>query len=487
LTAGAIVGASRGRAVAETGTAPLRIQRDPFRLCLFLLTIVTVSRVHQHWHAIAVLRPALVLAVFSVAYAFLNPKYLETANLRYWPARLIAAIGIWACISAPFGISLGGSASYILFEFSKTLAFAFLVIVAIRGASDLYTFVWAYVISSTILCYFSIFVFGLSRASGSYAERLSNLYTFDANDVGLVLLIGLSLTLLAFQTSRGKAKVFAGVTLLAIGATLARTGSRGAFVGLVAFGLATLVLLKTVPLAKRLASLAAVIIALVAFAPEGYWEQMATLVTPTQDYNWNTRDGRREVAKRGIGYMLSYPIFGLGMKNFWRAECFLSEKAQTHVAGTGLRCTPPHNSYLEAGSELGLPGLAMWVSLVFGCIGAGLRIRRRLPARWSRGDPEERFLYLASMYIPLAMISFAVTSLFLTFAWLDMVYFVAALTVGLYVAVERKRRGSLVAAPAAGRRPAAPVAAGPPASPVLMPRSRRRGAPVEPQFLTPPE
>ena len=54
------------------------------------------------------------------------------------------------------------------------------------------------------------------------------------------------------------------------------------------------------------------------------------------------------------------------------------------------------------------------------------------------GDPEQRFMYLASMYLALAMVGFAVTAFFLTFAWLDMVYFIAAMMGGLYVCVARR-------------------------------------------------
>jgi O-antigen ligase len=464
-------------AQARTGfgdaRARMRVKLDPLRLYLFLLTIITVSRVHQHWEIIGKFRPALLLAVFTAIYAFLNPKQIRPENFQYWPPRVIAALAVWACLSVPFGISMGGSAVYILFVYSKTLIYAFLLVLAIRGVRDLYAFVWAYVISSAILVYFSLFVFGLSRAAGSYAERLNDLYTFDANDVGLVLMIGLPLTMLAFQTAKGLPKLFCGVLLAGLGATISRTGSRGAFVGFIITGTALLVLLKNVSIVKRMAFVAVTVAALVIWAPPGYWEQMNTLTNPTQDYNWTTADGRKEVSKRGIGYMLHYPIFGLGINNFWRAECFISDKAVNHVAGTGLRCTPPHNSYLQAGAELGIPGLILWVTLVWGCIVTGLKLRKRLPMRWLHGDPEQRFLYLASMYIPVAMIGFATTSVFLTFAWMDMVYIVAALTTGLILAAEQKLR-----AEQNGGTPAAVAAAAP--------RRRWRGAPIEPKFLTAP-
>lgn len=416
----------------------IKLQLDPLRLALTLLTIIAVSRVHQQWAPLSRLRPALLLVGFTALYAFLNPRKLELRGLKTWPARLVVAIAVWACLSVPFGISLGGSATFILEEFAKTLVYCFLLVVAIRGARDLYTLVWAYVIGSGILVFLALFVFGLSKSSGSYVTRLGGLHSYDSNDAGLVLLIGLALTLLVFQASRGLPKLASGVVLVGIGAALARTGSRGAFVGLVVVGLALLVMLRTVSVAKRVGFVVVTVVALAIAAPPGYWEQMHTLVNPTRDYNWDAVDGRRAVATRGLDYMMGRPVFGLGINNFWRAECFTSEKVRNHVPGTGIRCTPPHNSFVEAGAETGIPGLVLWSSLVFGGIIAMVRLRRRMPAAWINGDPEQRFLYLVPLYLALAMIGFAVASFFVSFAWLDMVYMLAAFMAGLYLSIQQK-------------------------------------------------
>ena len=444
--------------------------RDPLRILLFLLTIITVSRVHQQWPFLAVFRPALLLAFLTAVYAFLNPRLIEQRGPFYtWPGKVTLALGILACVSAPFGMSTGGSAMYILTEYSKTLIFAFLLFAAIRTAADLYTLTWAYVVGSAILVWMALFLFGLSKASGSAVERLSNLYTWDANDIGVVLIVGLALTLLIFQTASGRGKVAAGAIIAGIGATIARSGSRGSFVGLLAFGFALLFMLNQVSVVKRAVFLAVTLLGLIIEAPRGYWEQMQTVTAPTQDYNWSAQDGRKEVAKRGLGYMLSHPIFGLGIHNFWRAECIEGEKVQGQVMGTGIRCTPPHNSYIEAGAEMGIPGLALWCSLVIGGIVSCRRLRRRLPRSWLKGDPEQRFLYQATMYLQLAFIGFAVCAFFLTFAWLDIIYMLAAYLGGLYVAIGEKLGRSGVAAP-----------------PVAVPRRRMRGEPVQFRFATPP-
>jgi O-antigen ligase len=446
----------------------MRMQFDPLRISLFLLMVITVSRIHQHFKIIGKLRPALLLAFATALYAFLQPKLIRADNLKQvWISRMILGLAVMACLSVPFGVSLGGSAVFIIEEYSKTIVFAILLIVAMRSATDLYTLVWAYVISCGILVWMSLFVFGLSQASGSEAHRLSHLYTFDANDVGLIVLIGLALTLWTFQTSGKNGKLASGVILIGIGATLARTGSRGAFVGLVAVGIVLLFALTGVPVVKRFTFAAVTVLGLLVAAPPGYWAQMKTLLEPTSDYNWQTREGRKQVAKRGIGYMMDYPLFGVGINNFWRMECILGDKAKNSRPNTALRCTPAHNSFVQAGAELGIPGLILYCSLVLGGIGAMWRLRKRMPRQWAQRSAaaEERFLYLGSLYLMLAMIGYAVTSSFLTFAWLDPVYILGAFMVGLLVAV-RQRLSRAPAMPLAGH---AHVAGRP-----------MRGAPVQP-------
>jgi hypothetical protein len=452
--------AAVGRRRPDGLSSAFRIESDPLRISLFLLMIVTVSRVHQHYKFIGKLRPALVLAALTAVYAYLNPRFITPHGvMRTWPARVMAAIAVWACLSVAFGVSLGGSAVFILEEFSKTMLLALLLVISVRRASDLFTLVWAYVISTGILVYFALFVFGIKKTGGEM-YRLSNLYTWDANDVGVIVLVGMAFTLVTLQTSGKWGKRASIVILVGIGATIARTGSRGAFLGLIVTALALLVLVKSVPLPKKLALLGVALAALVVWAPPGYWEQMRTLQNPKGDYNWSSKDGRKQVAKRGLGYMMDYPIFGVGINNFWRMECIEGDKVKTRKIGGGIRCTPPHNSFIQAAAELGIPGVLLWSSLIFGGMESMRRMRRRLPPSWRTGDPEERFLYLMTQYLMVAFAGFAVTSFFLSFAWIDIIYILAGFTAGMYVAVEHKLRHGALQPAGTGAQPAAVVLRG---------------------------
>ena len=169
--------------------------QDTFRLFLFFLTLLTVSRIHAHL-GLGALRPAVFLVAGALGYALLNPRVVNwQALFRYWPTKVIAALAIVACLSAAFGISLGATAVFILTEYSKTLVFAALLIAAFRGAADVRLIVTAYVIGAAILVYYALFGFTLSGGDGGMM-RLSNLYTYDANDLGLMLLVAVSVNAL---------------------------------------------------------------------------------------------------------------------------------------------------------------------------------------------------------------------------------------------------------------------------------------------------
>lgn len=429
-------GHGRQRTAPTTQGTGLSVVRDPLRILLFLLTVITISRVHSYI-GLAALRPAFMLVVLTGAYALLNPRTLHQSSfLRTWPARLMAALGLMACISVPFGMSIGGSGAFILNTYGKVLLYAFLLVVAIRHVRDLYTFVWAYVVSSGILIILAVVVVGVSKTRG--------LNAYDANDLGLVLLVGLPLALVVFQSTDSRLiKLFSGGTVAGIGMAMALSMSRGGFLGSLAVGLGLLFLLKGVSVAKRLAFVALAAVTLVVAAPAGYWDLMRTILTPTEDYNWQNDYGRRQVWERGLGYMMGNPLTGIGIGNFGRAEGTISEPAvDFDPVRSRIKWSVAHNSFLETGAEMGIPGLILFSSLVFGGMAAMVRLRKRLPPGWARGDPQERFLFHMALYMPVSLLAFAVTGFFVSFAYQDPVYILAAFMAGLYAAVEVKMRNN---------------------------------------------
>lgn len=439
------------------------------RMAVCLLIVLMVSRLHQYVPVLAKTRPLVVLTFLATAYAFGNPRLLSREGLfGTWPARVLLGLLLLASISVPFALSLGNSGRFVLEVYVKNVTLAFLIIASARSTRDLYAYAWAYVIGALILVYFALFFFDLARYGTNFSyQRLAGFATWDANDVVLVLMVALACALLVLQVARGAGKVVAIMALVGIGATVARSASRGGFLGLTVVGIGLLLLGGGISATRRVLLVVVVAVGLTVWSPEGYWQQMKSILNPTADYNYTSKDGRKEVARRGMGYMLERPIFGLGIGNFEKAECSISEKARNTPAGYGLRCMPPHNSFVQAGAELGVPGLLLWSSIpLFGIISL-LRLRKRLPSGWSRGTREERFLKFGASYLVLACLGFTVTAFFLNFAWLEPYYVLGAfLAAYMGLATRRAREAherplELVAEPAPEEPPSRlPVAPG---------------------------
>lgn len=408
------------------------------RVALALLVVVSIGRVHS-LIGLAALSPALVLGVVTLAYAAFNPSQLnEAALLKTWPARVMAGLAIVACISVPFGMSIGASGSYVLTVYAKVLLLAFLLIAATRNARDLHAFVWAYIVSCLALA-----VTGLFTGGGMGRYRSVGMY--DANDLSLILLTGIPLALAAYQSSsRISARAMSMVVLVGGAAAIAGGSSRGGFFGLVMVGLVLFGLLKRVSLPKRVGLVGALALTLLVTAPEGYWNRMETTVaSPTEDYNWNETYGRRMIWKRGLGYMTSNPLTGLGISNFGRAEGTYApalENIDPSEIGSQVKWAASHNSFIQVGAETGVAGLVLFCLLVFGGMISMFRLHRRLPERWARGDSEVRFLYYLTRYLPASFVGFAVSGFFLSYAYLDPVYVLGAFVAGTYASVASRVR-----------------------------------------------
>jgi O-antigen ligase len=441
----AIGGAAPG--AAGSGGLLTGLRLDPMRLALFGLILVQIGRVHQHYSFIGLLRPGVLGMLVVLGYSALHPQALGRIGiLGESNSKRIVYLFVLACISAPFGLSLGGSATYIIDYYSKVFLLWLFIAISVRHLADLVFLMWAYLLSAGFLAYLSIFVY--QTTVDAHALRLSgsSMYMYDANDVGVIMLVAVPLALLVFQTSGRWGKLGSGLILGAMIGSLALGGSRGAFLGLITLGGVLLLFGDHFSVIKRIGAVALIVALLVAFAPPGYWRQMETIIRPEEDYNRTAQEGRMQIWKRGVGYFAAYPIFGVGIQNFGRAEGTISPLARNAIPGeTRLLFQAPHNSYLQAAAELGVGGLYLWPAIVFGALFGFNRLRKRLPQRWRTGSTEERFLFLSARYLLASWAAFAVSAFFVSFAWLGPIYLLAAYSSAVFVLVNRKlatERGS---------------------------------------------
>jgi O-antigen ligase len=127
---------------------------------------------------------------------------------------------------------------------------------------------------------------------------------------------------------------------------------------------------------------------------------------------------------------------------------------QRQQTGRGrVKWSAAHNSFLQPAAEMGIGGLILFVGLVFGGMISMLRLRRRLPRAWARGDPQERFLYHMALYLPVSFVAFAATGFFLSFAYIEPIYLLAGFVAGMYTSVGVKLRQNAAMGRGAPMRP----------------------------------
>jgi O-antigen ligase len=420
------------------------LYKDPYRLVLLVLVLQTITQIALYI-GLASVRPGLVLFSLSVLFALTNPRNsIDPSAFQHFVPKLIIGQALLVCASAAFGISLGHSATFIINTYWKTVVFALLLISSFRGVDDVRRLVWTIVLSGVLLAFLAIFVVHLSKSQG--------MQVWDANDVGLIMVTCLPLGLLLIQTTKSVTRLVPLLGAMLIAITIAKSNSRGAFLGALAVGIALLLFLPGVSIIKRLTAIGGVIVAMVMYAPSDYWDNMKTLQNPTADYNYYAPTGRRQLAKRGFGYMRDYPLFGIGVDNFEMAEGTISplakELADSHI---GLKWGPSHNSWVQAAAETGVPGLLVFAGLILGSAVSLLRLRRGMQRSWLKGTPEQRFLYLATLYVPIAFLGFAVSSTFVTWAFNDLSFLLPAIALGLHKAYHQVKVAPPSAEPAVRR------------------------------------
>jgi len=264
--------------------------------------------------------------------------------------------------------------------------------------------------------------------SGNDDWRLGRLYYYDANDFATfaVTAMPLGLYYLLHAGRRPSIRVLAGVVLAVLALAFVRTGSRGGFIALLAVAAFVVLRYTGIPLRWRVGATGFVTLVVLVTASEQYWKQMGTIVSDA-DYNRTEESGRMQIWSRGVGYMLQYPIFGVGPNNFQAAEGMLSPFAHRQQFGAGVRWNAAHNSYIQIGAELGVPGLMMFVAIIASAFGA-LRVARRSDDALAESQPHRRALAQA---LTASMLGFVVGAFFLSLAYSEMLYALTALAAGM--------------------------------------------------------
>jgi len=383
-----------------------------------------VGRVHELFPVLLPLKPAVVAAVLAIVLYVLQQSGLRRIDcLRSPTTTCVLGLLVWGALCVPTALN-GGLAFAFWTGFARTVVMYLVVAGSVRNVRD---------VERLILTYFAVTVVYtavvLSRFElGADSWRLGHLYYYDANDLATLIATAMPLGLYFVLASRRplvRVLAIAGLAVLAIGQI--RSGSRGGFLALLAVAAFVLLRFTTVPARSRLAGLAVILAVALATASDRYWVQIQTIAHPHEDYNLTSEGGRMKIWQRGLGYIADRPVLGVGGANFQVAEGTISPLARLQEHGIGVHWGAAHNSFIQVGAELGIPGLLFFVGL----IATAFTSLRRVARRAGRGAPSNGVPRLAQSLMA-ALVGFVVGAFFLSLAYTDMLYTLAAFAVGLW-------------------------------------------------------
>ena len=397
---------------------------DLVLMCLAVYVLTAVGRLHQLFVFLSPLRLTLLAAgLGTVAYAISGEGARRLAPvLRMRITRYLLAMTLWMALSIVGALWPGGAFQLFTDEFLKMVLMYVVLVGAVRGFRDVERLAFTYLLSVGV---YAAVVLARFHVGGD-RWRLAGLYYYDANEFGTlaVMCLPLAVYFLVRPNPLWRRLVGAGaLVVLVVG--FIWTGSRGGFLALLAVGAFLLLRYNAIRARWRVLMTSLLALLFAAAASDSYWKGMKTILQPEADYNLTDDAGRMQVWKRGIGYMAQHPVFGVGGANFPTAEGTLSPLAANATVGRPVKWSAAHNSFLQVGAELGVPGLLFFL----GVLGSAFAALRTVQRSWAYGAPHDRSPPEAQMAETLAasLLGYVVGAFFLSLAYHELLYTLLAL------------------------------------------------------------
>lgn len=316
------------------------------------ILIVVMVRIHELLPVVPRLRPAAVLGFGGIALLLMYSKERVIGSALESPTlRLAGLYLLWAVAMAPFALWQALAVNSL-----KTLVSALLPITALLLCAptreSFHKVRWV-LVGATLASAILVIV------RGQGGERLEQGGMFDSNDLASLMAIMVPFAMALVVRGRGWHRLLGAASAIAFVAVAVKTGSRG---GTIALAVAAVVFVLGFRSHRRAIALVVLLAgALVTweFAPPNFQSRITALVQGEKDYNYTAYGGRKQIWKRARGYIRENPITGVGIGNFP-----VREGNTCTELGVTCKWSATHNAYLQAGAELGLVGLALFVGLL---------------------------------------------------------------------------------------------------------------------------
>jgi hypothetical protein len=346
------------RAASDRDTTDLAEASEPAdgRLAfqaLVAFTVVLVLAPQEFFPILGQLRLAFVAAIVALAAHILGRSSDAPALPKPAEFKITLVLLAWAALCISTSYWPGGSVAALTDQYLKTLVIFWLLGQVVCSVRRLRVLLWTIAvitipISVTGVKNYLSGAFVLNRVAG-YAGGL----TANPNDLALTLNLFIPLTVaLALTATRGWQRMLAWGIVGVSAATVLVTFSRGGFLTLIAEAGLMLPLLLRRGAAKTIGSIAVCAVLALVMLPSGFGDRMSTIIDIDADTTGSGQERRRDTIA-ATEYLFDHPIIGAGLN--------MGILAMNQARGA--RWVMVHNTYLNYGVDLGMPGLVLFVAL----------------------------------------------------------------------------------------------------------------------------
>ena len=390
------------------------------------LLLTYIWRFHDLVPELRSLRLAALFTVSSWAFLALAPRWQVLKRGIALPYMWLFLVWtLWIAIGVPFALSPNRAWEIFVSGHLKNVTMILFVLAFFASLHHVRVVVAVHVFGAAVLTFFYV--------KGGFPTWGSPVGMYDRNDFALLIVMTAPLVLFMSLATREKwIKLAAWTLLLGIGASVIWGQSRGGFLALSATALFLLLRLKGIRVWVR-ALLPILVVLGVYLAPAESKERLQTLLTVEEDYNVQSDIGRVEVWKRGVGYALDHPVFGVGLANFPVAEGTLAPRARQGDP-EWTRRSVAHNSFLEVTAETGLVGGLLYV-LMLGTAFVRLLVIRR---KFAKGvDTHSVVIRQLADCLSASIVGFTVAGMFLSMGYSSLFFSLLCVVAGFDMVTSR--------------------------------------------------
>lgn len=399
---------------------------DPLQVCVATMILTSLWRIQEIWPPLGTLQiPSLSFLGAGVFFVLDQDPRRGLRRLHHPIAWTVAVLTLLLLATIPGSVFAQGSYNFIKRDHIKTVLLAAFAAASIRSFDDVRRLAGVQVLGASL---YTLFALHMSR--DYTAGRMSDLLYYDANDFAMLVVATVPLSVFFLTMGRTTIVRFAALLALVLSVFgMVKSGSRAAFLAFGAVALFLLIGYRSVSAKRRGVAVILAIGVVLAAGREDFWERMRTLLQPSMDYNWVGReeDGRMEIWKRGIDYMLDRPLLGVGVGVFDVADGLLAPQARRQQYGLGWRWAAAHNSFVQIGAEAGVTGLILFVTILWLAFRTTLRV-----AFGTRGPPLGPTQRALGQAMTAVLIAYCINGFFLSQAYGVLLYSTLALVVGLH-------------------------------------------------------